>query len=106
MLEDEDPFVQENWKFQRDYFKEIPYHTLEITHYETVVLKLGRLLYLQEIQIVVPLKLTAPLIKMKIKDQWKDWESSHPKMGRAGYMVDPTKQRDHGRTTRMEERKV
>ena len=45
MQKDEDPFVQENWKFQQEYFKEIPYHTLEITHYETVVQKLGQLLY-------------------------------------------------------------
>ena len=45
MPEDEDPFIVENWKFQRDYFKEIPYHTLELTHYEVVVEKFGRLLY-------------------------------------------------------------
>ena len=38
-----------------------------------------------------PLELSAPLIKMKIKAQWEDWEASHPKMGRARYMADPTK---------------
>ena len=37
MPEDEDPFIAKHWKFQRDYFKEIPYHTLELTHYEVVV---------------------------------------------------------------------
>ena len=72
MPKDEDPFVQGNWKFQRDYFKEIPYHTLEITHYEVVVQKVGRLLYPKETQIVDPLELSAPLIKMKIKAQWED----------------------------------
>ena len=44
MPEDEDPFIQEHWRFQMDYFKEIPYHTLELTHYEEVQ-KLGWMLY-------------------------------------------------------------
>ena len=67
MPEDEDPFIAEHWKFQRDYFKEIPYHTLELSHYEAVVQKLGRMLYPQEIEHVEPMELSAPLIKMKIK---------------------------------------
>ena len=50
MLEDEDPFIAEHWKFQRDYFKEILYHTLELTHYEAVVHKVGRLLYPQKME--------------------------------------------------------
>ena len=91
MPEDEDSFIVEHWKFQRDYFKEIPYHTLELTHYEVVVQKVGRLLYPQETEQMDPIKLSAPLIKMKIKAQWEDWEASHPEMGRAGYMADPRK---------------
>ena len=50
MPEDEDPFIAKHWKFQREYFKEIPYHTLELTHYEAVVQKLGCMLYPQEIE--------------------------------------------------------
>ena len=38
-----------------------------------------------------PIELSAPLIKMKIKVQWEDWEASHPEMGRVGYSVDPKK---------------
>ena len=38
-----------------------------------------------------PIELSAPLIKMKIKSQWEDWEASHPEMGRAGYIADPKK---------------
>ena len=91
MPEDEDPFIQENWSFQRDYFKEIPYHTLELTDYKTMVQKLGRMLYLQEIQSVEPIELSVPLIHMKIKAQWEDWEASHLEIGRAGYMADPAK---------------
>ena len=72
MPEDDDPFVQENWRFQRDYFKEIPYHTLELTHYEVVVQKVGRLLYPQETQTMDCLELSAPLIRMKIKAPWED----------------------------------
>ena len=34
------------------------------------------------------MELSAPLIKMKVKPQWKDWEASHLEMGRAGYMAD------------------
>ena len=30
MPEDEDPFVKSNWRFQQDYFKDIPYHVLEL----------------------------------------------------------------------------
>ena len=37
------------------------------------------------------MELSAPLIKMKIKAQWEDWEASRPKMGRAGYIADPKK---------------
>ena len=69
----------------------MPYHTLELTHYEAVVQKLSRMLYPQEIQSVEPIELSVPLIKMKIKAQWEDWEASHPEMSRAGYMVDPSK---------------
>ena len=89
MPEDEDPFIAKNWKFQRDYFKEIPYHTLELTHYEAVFQKVGRLLYPQETEQMDPIELSAPLIKMKIKAQWEDWEASHLEMGRAGYIADP-----------------
>ena len=32
MPEDEDPFIAQHWRFQRDYFKELPYHTTELTH--------------------------------------------------------------------------
>ena len=39
--DNEDLFIQENWRFHRDFFKEIPYHTLELTHYEAIVQKLG-----------------------------------------------------------------
>ena len=45
MPEDEDPFIAQHWRFQRDYFKELPYHTIELTHYEAVVQKVGRHLY-------------------------------------------------------------
>ena len=38
-----------------------------------------------------PIELNAPLIKMKIKAQWEDWEASHLEMGRAGYSADPKK---------------
>ena len=91
MLKDEDPFISEHWRFQREYFKEIPYHTLKLTHYEAVVQKLGRMLYPQETDKMEPMKLSAPLIKMKIKAQWEDWEASHPEMGRVGYTADPKK---------------
>ena len=37
------------------------------------------------------MELSAPLIKMKIKAQWEDWEVSHPEMGRAGYIANPKK---------------
>ena len=84
MPEDEDPFIAKNWKVQRDYFKEIPYHTLELTHYEVMAQKLGRLLNSQEIPTVDPLELSAPLIKTRIKAQWEDWEASYPNMGTAG----------------------
>ena len=67
MPKDEDPFVQGNWRLHKYYFKEIPYHTLELTHYEAVVQKLGRMLYPQEIQSVDPIEFSAPLIRMKIK---------------------------------------
>ena len=91
MQEDEDPFIQEHWRFQRESFKEIPYHTLELTHYEAMVQKLGRMIYPQETEQTEPMELSAPLIKMKIKAQWEDWEATHPKMGRAGYIADPRK---------------
>ena len=68
---------------------------MEITHYEAIVQKLGQMLYPQEIQNVDLIELSAPLIKMKIKTQWedwaRDWEVSHPEMGRAEYMADPKK---------------
>ena len=89
--EDEDPFIQEHWRFQREYFKEIPYHTLELAHYEAVVQKLGRMLYPQVIEKMEPMELSAPLIKMKIKAQWEDWEASHSELGRASYIADPKK---------------
>ena len=57
MPEDEDPFVQTNWNFQRDYLKEIPNHTLEITHYEAMVQKVGKLLYPKDIPTMDPLEL-------------------------------------------------
>ena len=66
MPKDEDPFIAKNWKFQRDYFKEIPYHTLELTHYKAVVQKVGRLLYPQEIEQMDPIELNAPLLKANI----------------------------------------
>ena len=91
MLEDEDPFIAQHWRFQRDYFKEIPYHTIELTHYEAVVQKVGRHLYPQETERMEPIELSAPLIKMKIKAQWEDWEASHPEMGRAGCSANPKK---------------
>ena len=37
------------------------------------------------------MELSAPLIQMKIKAQWEDWEASHLEMGRAGYTTDPKK---------------
>ena len=49
------------------------------------------MLYPQEIQSVDPIELSAPLIQMKIKAQWEDWEASHPEMGKAGYMANPAK---------------
>ena len=91
MPEDKDPFIQEHWRFQRDYFKEIPYHTLKLTHYEAVVQKLGQILYSQETEHMETMELSAPLIRMKIKAQWEDWEASHPEMGRAGYTANPKK---------------
>ena len=91
MPEDKDPFIAEHWRFQQEYFKEIPYHTLELTHYKAVVQKVGTLLYPQEIKQMEPNELSEPLIKMKIKAQWEDWEASHPKMGRARYTADPKK---------------
>ena len=64
---------------------------MEITPYEVVAHKVGRLLYPQETQTMDPVELNAPLIRMKIKSQWEDWEANHPEMGRAGYMANPTK---------------
>ena len=71
MQDDEEPFIQEHWRFQRDYFKEIPYHTLELSHYKTMVQKLGRMLYPQEIENVELMELSAPLIRMKIRHSGK-----------------------------------
>ena len=89
MPEHKDSFIAKHWKFQREYFKQIPYHTLKLTHYKGVVQKLGRMLYPQETKRMEAMELSAPLIKMKIKSQWEDWEASHPEMGRAGYTADP-----------------
>ena len=49
------------------------------------------MLWSQETEHMEPMELSTPLIKMKIKAQWEDWETSHTKIGRAGYIADPKK---------------
>ena len=90
MPDDEHPIVQRDWQFQKEFFKEVPCHMHELSHYAAVVHKLGRYLYPDEISKVNPMELSAPLLlKMKIRAEWEEWESAHPEMGRAGYLADP-----------------
>ena len=89
MSNDELPYVKADWKFQKEHFKGMSLEARRLSHYEAVVRKLGRHLFPDEIEKTDMHELSAPLIKMKTKAAWEDWEASHPEMFRAGYLADP-----------------
>ena len=93
MSEDKLPYIKKEWKFQREHFKTLPYTTRVLSHYEAVIRKLGCHLYPNKDALAGQPKLFAPLLKMKIKATWEDWEANNPKMLRAGYQADPSKLR-------------
>ena len=89
MSEDELPYVKSDWKFQKDLFKRMSLQSRRLSHYKVVVQKLDRHLFPDEVERMDQQELSAPLIKMKVKASWEDWEASHPEMLRAGYQADP-----------------
>ena len=48
MLEDELPYIKEEWRFQREYFKHLPHAARVLSHYKAIIRKLGRYLYPNE----------------------------------------------------------
>lgn len=62
----------------------LTYHARVLSHYKAIVRKVGRHLYQYMLSQVDPMDLNAPLIKMKFKEAWEDWEENHPKMGEWG----------------------
>ena len=61
-------------EFQNQYFDELPMHRRAYNHYEAMVREVGRYLYSTEMELMEPIELSAPLIEMKIKAQWENWE--------------------------------
>ena len=80
MSEDELPYIKEDWRFQREYFKHLPHATRVLSHYEAVIRKLERYLYPNEEAMIGQPKLAAPILKMKVKATWKKWEASNQEM--------------------------
>ena len=89
MSEDELPYVKADWKFQKEHFKSITPQARRLSHYEAVVRKLGRYLFPDETDKMYMQEMSAPLIQMKTKARWEEWEANNPEMLRAGYNADP-----------------
>ena len=89
MSKDELPYIKNDWKFQKEYFKHLPQAARVLSHYEAVIQKLGRYLYPNKKAMFGQAKLVAPLLKMKVRATWENWEASNPEMHRAGYLADP-----------------
>lgn len=87
MSSNEHPIIKAKWKFQKEFFKELPYVTRTFSHYEAIVRKLHSNLYLDELRKINDFKLSAPLIKEKVKAAWEDWVDNNPNMGWAQYIA-------------------
>lgn len=82
----EEEEIDFEWEFCQEFFQELTVNVKELYTYEASIKKLERQLW-QDLKQMDDIKLSGPLLKVKTKREWEQWELDNTDVMRVGYRV-------------------